>query len=70
MDGFCIRGRDENNVKYTDDTVLITDSVEKLQALVDVVNRDSEEKGLKINRENTECIVVSKRSETPVCLYK
>ena len=31
------------------------------------VNKASEEKGLRINREKTECMVVSKRSETPDC---
>ena len=67
MEGFSIGGRNVNNIRYADDTVLIADSVEKLQALLDVVNRASEEKGLKINREKTECMVVSKRSETPVC---
>ena len=65
--GFSIGGRNVSNIRYAHDTVLVADSVEKLQALLVVVNRDSEEKGHKINREKTECTLVSKRCETPVC---
>ena len=67
MEGFSIGGRNINNIRYADDTVLVADSVEKLQALVSEVSRASEVKGLKINKEKTECMVVSKRSETPDC---
>ena len=67
VEGFSIGGRNVNNIRYADDTVLVADSVEKLQRLVDGVSRASEEKGLKINREKTECMVVSKLSETPAC---
>ena len=67
LEGLSIGGRNTNNLRYADDTVLIADSEDKLQALVDEVNAASEEKGLKINREKTECMVVSKRNETPDC---
>ena len=67
MDGLSIGGRNINSIRYADDTVLIADSVKKLQSLVSSVNTASEEKGLKINKEKTECMVVSKRSETPDC---
>lgn len=49
---------------------MVVDSVEKLQVLIDVVNRTSEEKGLKKNRDKLERVVVSKRSEAPVCPVK
>ena len=68
MDGFSLGGRNINNVRYADDTVLVADSVEKLQDLVNTVNVASEEKGLRINRGKTECMVVSKRNESPDCL--
>ena len=67
IEAFSIGGRNVNNIRYADDTVLLADSVEKLQALFDVGNRASKEKGLKIKREKTECLMVSRRSETPVC---
>ena len=57
LDGISIVGRNINNLRYAYYTVLVADLVEKLQALVDEVNTASEEKGLKINRETTECRV-------------
>ena len=68
VDGLKIGGRVLNNIRYADDTVLVADSMERLQELVNVVNAASEEKGLKINREKTECMVVPKKSESPECL--
>ena len=67
MDGFSVGGRNLTNIRYADDTVLIAASVEQLQELVSAVNAASEEKGLKINREKTECMVVTKRSESLDC---
>lgn len=34
MDGILIGGRNVNNIRYRDDTVLLDDLEEKLQALV------------------------------------
>ena len=62
MEGFSLGGRSLNNVRYADDTVIIADSAEKLQELVSAINDASEEKGLRINKAKTECMVVSKRS--------
>ena len=67
MDGFSVGGRNLNNVRYADDTVIIADSAEKLQELVNAVNEASEEKGLRINRAKTECMVVSKRNVPTEC---
>ena len=43
-DGFSVGGRNLNNIRYADETVLIADSAEKLQELVSAVNVVSEEK--------------------------
>ena len=68
MSGFSTGGRSVNNIRYADDTVLVADSsLEKLQTLLHVVNRASEEKGKKTNREKTKCKVLSQRSETLIC---
>ena len=67
MEGFSIGGRIINNVRYADDTALVADSVEKLQELVSAVRTASEEKGLRINIEKTECMVVTKPNERPDC---
>ena len=67
MNGYSIGGRNVNNTGYENDTAFVTDSVENIQVLVNVVNRASEEKGPKINGENTDFMVVLKRTEMSVC---
>src|SRR5438034_10734596 len=49
-----------NNLRYADDIVLITQSKEKLQEMLDIIDFYSEENGLSINQKKTECMVVSK----------
>ena len=53
MDDFCMGGRNLNNIRYADNTVLIAASAEKLQDLVNAVNVASEEKRLRIIKEKT-----------------
>ena len=60
-------GNKINNLRYTDDTVLIADSVEKLKNIISTVIVESENKGLQLNTKKTECIVISKQSDIPVC---
>ena len=63
LPGFIVGGYNLNNLRYADDTVLIADSQEKLQALLDRVVEASKEKGLTLNCKKTECMVVSKSRE-------
>ena len=65
--GLIVRGCNINNLRYADDIVLIADSREKLQEILDIVNRHSEAKGLSINLKKTECISVTKMKNPPVC---
>ena len=65
--GISIGGYNINNIRYADDTTLIADSEENLQDLLDTVVNKSEEKGLSINIKKTECMVMSKKKDTPVC---
>lgn len=58
--GIIVGGQNINNIRYADDTVLIASTEQDLQALVDVVNRKSEEMGLRINVKKTKCMIVSK----------
>ena len=60
MEGVKIGGMNINNVRYADDTVLIADTKEKLQDLLETVRRASEEEGLNINADKTKTLVVSK----------
>ena len=66
MEGIRVGGVNINNIRYADDTVLVADTSEKLQALVDVVERESERMGLKINIKKTEVVVATKNSIVPV----
>ena len=51
--------------RYADDTVLIADSEENLQRLLDITIEKSEEMGLTLNVKKTECTVISKKSNSP-----
>ena len=57
MDGFSIGGRIVI-IRYADNSELVAELVEKLQALFDVANSASEESGLKIIREKIDSMVV------------
>ena len=56
-----------NNLRYADDTVLIADSEEKLQNIPTKVTVESGNKGLQLNAKKTDCMVISKQSDIPVC---
>ena len=56
-------GRNVNNIRYADDTVLIADSEDKLQRLVNALERSCREKGLKINKNKTEAMGITKAKE-------
>ena len=63
MEGISIGGRNVNNIRYADDTVLIADSEAKLQRLVDALDTSCREKGLKINKNKTEVMGITKAKE-------
>ena len=63
MEGIRIGGININNIRYADDTVLIADTEEKLQRLVDSLNEGCERYGLKINIGKTEVMGLTKRPE-------
>ena len=44
-----IAGRNINNLRYADDTTLITESKEELKSLLMKVTEESEKAGLKLN---------------------
>ena len=62
-----INGENINNIRYADDTVLIADSEENLQRLLDITIEKSEEMGLTLNVKKTECMVISKKAIVPSC---
>ena len=67
MDGFRIGGTVVNNLRYADDTVIIAESEEQLQCLINVVVTKSEEKCLYLNSAKSFTMVFSKTSQIPTC---
>ena len=63
MEGINIGGTNINNIRYADDTVLIADTEEKLQGLVNKLNEGCGQYGLKINIGKTEVMGLTKRRE-------
>ncbi len=63
LPGVVINGQNINNIRYADDTVLIADSEEQLQALLNAVILASAEYGLTINASKTKCKVISRSGD-------
>ena len=53
QDGIKIAGRNINNLRYADDTILMAESEEELEGLLMKVNEESEKVGLKLNIQKT-----------------
>ena len=51
--GIKIAGRNINNLRYADDTILVAESEEKLNSLLMKVKEESEKAGLKLNVQKT-----------------
>ena len=51
--GIKIAGRNINNLRYVDDTTLMTESKEELKSLLMKVKEESEKVGLKLNIQKT-----------------
>ena len=52
-----IAGRNINNLRYADDTILTAESEEELKSLLVKVNEESEKVGLKLNIQKTKIMV-------------
>ena len=55
--GIKIAGRNINNVRYADDTILKAESGEELKSLLMKVKEESEKAGLKCNIQKTKIII-------------
>ena len=52
--GINIAGRNINNLRYADDTILMPESKEELKSLLMKVKEESDKVGLKLNIQETE----------------
>ena len=67
MEGIKIKRVNINNIRFADDLVVTGDTPEKLQTILDLVNRKREAMGLKINMGKNKITVASKNPEMPNC---
>ena len=65
--GVSVGGYNFNNLRYADDIVLISDSMQNLQDMLNVVVQQSDMMGLSVNMKKTECMVISKKDSIPTC---
>ena len=61
LPGISIGGRNINNLRYADDTVLLAEDINKLQDIVDQVKENSLEKGLRMNTSKTKVMIMSRK---------
>ena len=54
--GIKIAGRNINNLRYADDTILMAESEEELKSLLMKVKMESEKVGLKLNIQKTKIV--------------
>ncbi|CAH1285836.1 unnamed protein product [Diabrotica balteata] len=67
--GILLNGERVNNVRYADDTMVIANSLEGLQRLMDRINEYSQQYGLNINTHKTTQMIISKENINKAHLY-
>ena len=67
LHGVVINGRNVNNIRYADDTVLIAETERGLQDILNKVTKESESFGLALNAKKTYSMTVSKKQSPPTC---
>nr|BDT61653.1 MAG: reverse transcriptase [Marsupenaeus japonicus endogenous nimavirus] len=66
-EGVDLEGTNYNNFRYADNIVLIADSEEKLQSILDIITRESERVGSEIKSQKSCVMVTSKKALIPEC---
>lgn len=61
--GIKVNGAPINNIRYADDTLIIAESIEELQVLMDKVVDSSEESGLTLNIKKTKFMTIAKSQQ-------
>ena len=68
MKGVIVGGRNINNLRYADDTVLLAESEENLQEIMDEVNTAGKKFNMKMNAKKTKTMIITKKDEKPKIL--
>ena len=64
--GIKIAGRNINNLRYADDTILMAESEEELKSLLMKVKEESEKAGLKLNIQKTKIMASGPITSWPI----
>jgi len=64
---FKVNGHPISDIRYADDTVLISDDEQNLQEMLVSLKNESEVRGLTINKKKTKLMVFSKNRNIPTC---
>ena len=67
--GIKVGGKNVNNLRVADDAVLIAENEKDLQAVLDIIERESLNKGLELNGKNTEVMVISRKANATCNIY-
>lgn len=60
LKGVVVGGRNITNLRYADDTALLSESEENLQKIVDKVNEEGEKMGMSINVDKSKTMVITR----------
>ena len=66
MEWVTVGGVNINNLKYADDTVILSDIEENLQAILNEVNEAGKKFNMKMNAKKTKTMVRTKKQEKQV----
>ena len=67
-EGIKINGETINNIRYADDTVILANSLEDLQTLLEKINATIVKYGLNLNTSKTKYMTISKHALFPMVL--
>ena len=65
MEGVIVGGVNINNLRYADDTVLLADSEESLQAILNEGNEAGKAFNMKMNAKKTKTMIITKKDDKP-----
>ena len=63
--GVIVGGMNINNFRYADDTVLLAESEESLQEIMDAVNESGKKYNMKMNAKKTKTMIITKKDDKP-----
>lgn len=65
FEGVIVGGVNINNLRYADDTVLLAENEESLQAIINEVNKAGKAFNMKMNAKKTKTMIVTKKNDKP-----